>query len=105
MSPLKLFSVISYHGDMLGPDSVSLRSAKRLQIRIMARCTGHPADKLEHDISRPRYFNPYEAIEYGIIDKVHSSYFAGRNLQQSIGMFHTTVALTGLFPPAGVGTR
>ena len=65
---------------MLDLDSVSLRPAIRMQIRIMARCTGHPADKLERDISRPRYFNPYEAIEYGIIDKVHPYYFAGKKI-------------------------
>lgn len=35
----------------------------------MSKCTGQKADKLEKDISRPYYFNPYSAIEYGIIDK------------------------------------
>jgi len=41
-----------------------------LQIRILSKCTGNTADKLEKDISRPRYFDPYDAIKYGIIDKV-----------------------------------
>lgn len=41
-----------------------------LQTRLLSKSTGQPIEKLERDISRPRYFNPYDAIEYGIIDKV-----------------------------------
>lgn len=44
-----------------------------LQIRILSICTGNAAEKLEKDISRPRYFDPYDAIKYGIIDKVQHS--------------------------------
>lgn len=44
-----------------------------LQIRILSKSTGQTTEKLERDISRPKYFNPYEAIEYGIIDKVEYS--------------------------------
>lgn len=41
-----------------------------LQIRILSKSTGQTIERLEKDISRPRYFNPYDAISYGIIDKV-----------------------------------
>jgi hypothetical protein len=41
-----------------------------VQIRILSKCTGNSVEKLEKDISRPRYFDPYDAIKYGIIDKV-----------------------------------
>ena len=46
------------------------RSLLSAQIRILSKSTGQSIDKLEKDISRPRYFNPYDAIDYGIIDKV-----------------------------------
>ncbi len=44
--------------------------ARCVQIRILSKCTGNSADKLEKDIARPRYFDPHDAITYGIIDKV-----------------------------------
>ena len=41
-----------------------------MQTRLLSKSTGQPIEKLEQDIARPCYFNPYDAIDYGIIDKV-----------------------------------
>lgn len=37
---------------------------------LLSRHTGHSKEKIAKDIARPRYFNPYEAVEYNLIDKV-----------------------------------
>jgi len=47
-----------------------VRKTKEEIIRILSKCTGNSADKLEKDIARPRYFDPHDAITYGIIDKI-----------------------------------
>jgi ATP-dependent Clp protease protease subunit len=39
-------------------------------VRLLSRHTGKGEEQVAQDISRPKYFNPYEAIEYGIIDRV-----------------------------------
>lgn len=39
-------------------------------VALLAEHTGHTEEEISKDISRPRYFNPYEAVEYGLIDKV-----------------------------------
>lgn len=36
----------------------------------MAKHIGKLPEEIEADISRPKYFSPTEAVEYGIIDKV-----------------------------------
>lgn len=46
------------------------RNTKRQLVEVLARCTGKAAEDVEKDIARPLYMTPYEAIEYGIIDKV-----------------------------------
>jgi ATP-dependent Clp protease protease subunit len=33
-------------------------------------CAGHSEEEISKDTKRPKYFNPYEAIDYGIIDRV-----------------------------------
>lgn len=38
-------------------------------MELLAKHTNHPTEKIEQDILRPKYFDPYAAIEYGIIDK------------------------------------
>jgi hypothetical protein len=40
------------------------------QAKYLALHTGHTEEEIMQDFSRPRYFNPYEAAEYGLIDQV-----------------------------------
>ncbi|KAL5724041.1 endopeptidase Clp [Ranunculus cassubicifolius] len=39
-------------------------------VNLYARHIGKPAEQIEADIRRPKYFSPSEAVEYGLIDKV-----------------------------------
>lgn len=43
-----------------------------LQVKILSRHTGHTQPEVEKDIVRTRYFDPYEAVDYGIIDRVRA---------------------------------
>lgn len=47
-----------------------LRKTNAEVVRLLSKHTGHGEEQVARDISRPKYFNPYEAIEYGIIDRV-----------------------------------
>lgn len=47
-----------------------IRNVKKDMVDLYARHTGHPKEKIEQDMRRPKYFSPEDAIEYGIIDKV-----------------------------------
>lgn len=38
--------------------------------KYLAASTGKTEDDILRDFARPRYFTPYEAVEYGLIDKV-----------------------------------
>ena len=40
------------------------------QVRLLSFHTGHSEAEIAEDIARPKYFNPYEAVDYGIIDRV-----------------------------------
>ena len=40
------------------------------QLEILSTSTGKSIEEVEKDINRPRYFDPQEAKEYGLIDKV-----------------------------------
>ena len=40
------------------------------QLEILSTSTGKTIEEVEKDINRPRYFDPQEAKEYGLIDKV-----------------------------------
>jgi hypothetical protein len=40
------------------------------QVELLAKHTNHETEKIERDIMRPKYFDPYAAVDYGIIDKV-----------------------------------
>jgi ATP-dependent Clp protease protease subunit len=42
-------------------------------IRLIARHTGQPVEKVEQDSLRDRWFNAEEALEYGIIDHIVES--------------------------------
>ncbi|PIM98957.1 ATP-dependent Clp protease, proteolytic subunit [Handroanthus impetiginosus] len=47
------------------------RNLKNALVKLYAKHTGKTVEQIEEDISRPKYFSPSEAVEYGIIDKVH----------------------------------
>ena len=40
------------------------------QLEILSTSTGKSIEEVEKDINRPRYFDPQEAKENGLIDKV-----------------------------------
>lgn len=42
------------------------------KVKLYAKHIGKSPEEIESDIRRPKYFSPSEAVEYGIIDKVHS---------------------------------
>uniref|UniRef100_A0A6N2K599 ATP-dependent Clp protease proteolytic subunit n=2 Tax=Salix viminalis TaxID=40686 RepID=A0A6N2K599_SALVM len=39
------------------------------QVNLLAKHIGKLPEEIEADTSRPKYFSPNEAVEYGIIDK------------------------------------
>ena len=41
-----------------------------MQVRLLGEHTDHEPEEIEKTISRPKYFDPYEAVKYGIIDRV-----------------------------------
>lgn len=46
---------------------------KSLLIDLLAKHTGQPKEKVEHDIDRDFYMSPDEGVEYGVVDKILSS--------------------------------
>ncbi|CAD7699459.1 unnamed protein product [Ostreobium quekettii] len=50
-----------------------LRRVKGELVNILATHTGKTEEVIERDIRRPKYFNPYSAVDYGLIDKVLES--------------------------------
>jgi ATP-dependent Clp protease, protease subunit len=48
-------------------------SNKQATLDILARNTGKSAEQLAKDTDRMRYLTPYEAVEYGLIDRVLES--------------------------------
>ena len=44
-----------------------------MQVRLLGEHTDHEPEEIEKTISRPKYFDPYEAVKYGIIDRVSCS--------------------------------
>ncbi|XP_065856884.1 ATP-dependent Clp protease proteolytic subunit-related protein 4, chloroplastic [Euphorbia lathyris] len=47
-----------------------VNNVKAELVSLLAKHVGKTAEQIEADIGRPKYFNPAEAVEYGIIDKV-----------------------------------
>lgn len=39
-------------------------------MNLLGKHIGKNADEIERVIARPTYFNPYEAVDFGIIDRV-----------------------------------
>ena len=49
---------------------------KATQVHLLAKHISKSDDEIERAIARPTYFNPYEAVDFGIIDKVSSLTYA-----------------------------
>ncbi|CAN0842657.1 ATP-dependent Clp protease proteolytic subunit-related protein 4, chloroplastic [Linum grandiflorum] len=47
-----------------------LKAVRSDIVNLLATHTRQPRERIEADYTRPKYFNPSEAIEYGIIDKI-----------------------------------
>lgn len=47
-----------------------IRQTKQQLVEILAKGCGKTEEEMERDISRPKYFTPYQAVEYGLIDRV-----------------------------------
>ena len=47
-----------------------IRNTKRQTLELLSKGIGKEYDEIEKDINRPKYFNPWEAVDYGIIDQV-----------------------------------
>ncbi len=43
---------------------------KSLLVDMLAKHTGQPKEKVEHDIDRDFYMSPEEGVEYGLVDKI-----------------------------------
>uniref|UniRef100_A0A7S0MTB3 ATP-dependent Clp protease proteolytic subunit n=1 Tax=Pyramimonas obovata TaxID=1411642 RepID=A0A7S0MTB3_9CHLO len=50
-----------------------IRNTKRQTFEILARNCDKEIEDLERDVNRPLYLPPYQAVEYGLIDKVLDS--------------------------------
>eukprot|EP00879_Flechtneria_rotunda_P031860 GHRR01034902.1.p2 GENE.GHRR01034902.1~~GHRR01034902.1.p2 ORF type:complete len:127 (+),score=30.56 GHRR01034902.1:340-720(+) len=50
--------------------TAALRILPLLQAKYLAAATNKEEEDIMRDFSRPRYFNPFEAAEYGLIDQV-----------------------------------
>ena len=64
-----------------------IRNTKRQTVDILAKCCDKTVEEMEADIARPRYFNPYQAVEYGLIDKVLEADGAklGKKIAKAVG--------------------
>jgi hypothetical protein len=47
-----------------------LRKTKAKLFGLLSKHTGRTPRALERDLARPKYLNPYEAVNYGVIDRV-----------------------------------
>mmetsp|Transcript_945 Transcript_945/g.3612 ORF Transcript_945/g.3612 Transcript_945/m.3612 type:complete len:256 (+) Transcript_945:133-900(+) len=47
-----------------------IRNTKRQTLELLSKGVGKTYEEIEKDINRPKYFNPWEAVEYGLIDQV-----------------------------------
>ena len=47
-----------------------IRNTKRQTLEVLSKGIGKDMEEIEKDINRPKYFNPWEAVDYGLIDQV-----------------------------------
>lgn len=50
--------------------STAIEQGAHAQVYLLSKHIGKEKEEIERTITRPRYFDPYEAVEYGIIDRV-----------------------------------
>ena len=50
--------------------SIAIQQGAFAQVYLLSKHIGKEKEEIEKTITRPRYFDPYEAVEYGIIDRV-----------------------------------
>eukprot|EP00892_Ulva_mutabilis_P011862 jgi/Ulvmu1/9048/UM005_0141.1 len=50
-----------------------LRKVNDEVVNLLSKHTGKDAEQVKKDINRPKYFSPYDAVDYGLIDKVLES--------------------------------
>ena len=62
--PVKPFESAGLPFQALSPSRV------HTQVYLLSKHIGKEKEEIERTITRPRYFDPYEAVEYGIIDRV-----------------------------------
>ena len=48
--------------------------ALHVQVNLLAKHTNHSKEEITQTISRPKYFDPQQAVEYGIIDRVSNKW-------------------------------
>lgn len=58
------------HGSCISCLPPTFPSSWHPQARYLADCTKRTEEQISQDFIRPRYFNPYEAVSYGLIDTV-----------------------------------
>jgi ATP-dependent Clp protease protease subunit len=49
----------------------ALETRRRME-QLYAFHTGQPIERIHEDMERDRYFTPEQAVEYGLIDKIHA---------------------------------
>lgn len=47
-----------------------IRNTKQQTLDVLSKGIGKSIEEIEKDINRPKYFDPWEAVEYGLIDQV-----------------------------------
>lgn len=47
-----------------------MRNTKAQMVEVLSKTIQKPAEDIARDINRPRYFDAWEAKDYGIIDQV-----------------------------------
>jgi ATP-dependent Clp protease protease subunit len=52
-----------------------IRNTKQQTLDVLSKGIGKSIEEIEKDINRPKYFDPWEAVEYGLIDQVSESIY------------------------------
>ena len=76
----------------------NLEHTKNVMIGLIAEHTGQPADKVERDALRDRWFTAQEAKDYGFVDEIVTG-------ARTVGPARPTVAFGSAAPATGDGER
>jgi hypothetical protein len=74
--PLIMYSLLRMPSVRQSLLALALISMNSTQVHLLAKHISKSDDEIERAIARPTYFNPYEAVDFGIIDKVSSLKYA-----------------------------